>query len=99
LPSFGFDGLAGAGALVPVAGVSGVGMTIVPIVRVVPVLNGLMATIRTVLVRMTGVLRVLIFHLLIICRDDGWCIGGLSYFWGRRKAPVRSGLSYLRRAV
>ena len=49
------------------AGVFGVGMTIVPIVRVVPVRNGLMATIRTVLVRMTGVLRVLTFRLLIIC--------------------------------
>ena len=49
--------------------VLGVGMAVVSIVRVVAVLNGLMATIRTVLVRMTGVLRVLTFHLSILCRQ------------------------------
>ena len=48
--------------------VLGVGMAVVSIVRVVAVLNGLMATIRTVLVRMSGMLRVLTFHFSIICR-------------------------------
>jgi hypothetical protein len=47
--------------------VLGVGMAVVSIVRVVAVLDGLMTTIRTVLVRMTGVLCVLSFHFLIIC--------------------------------